>query len=297
LARSPSLAVAAAFAGCCAIWGSTFLVIRLGSQTVPPFWAAAVRLALATTLLIPLARLVGQPLPRGGAFRSAAVFGALQFGFQFCFLYWGETQVPSGLTAVFYATIPLTTALLARAFGLEALNTRRVLGGLLALTGVALIFGGQWRAGVSAVHMVALLAAATVAAFSTVWLKRGPRLAPVALNAVACPFGLLVCLVFSFASGESHAIPTTWPQLAPILYLTLAGSLGAFLLFTWLVNHWEATRISYIAVVVPVVALFLGTFAAGERLGAGEWLGSAIVLSGVALGLFGPRPSGEAATA
>ena len=89
-----SLAPTAAFAGCCAIWGSTFLVISIGNDAVPPLWAATLRLALASVLLFALNRLTGRSLPRGPALAAAAGFGFLNLGLSFCCLYWGEKSLP-----------------------------------------------------------------------------------------------------------------------------------------------------------------------------------------------------------
>src|SRR5436309_14742331 len=88
------LAPYAAFLGCCLVWGSTFLVISIGDDSVPPLWAASLRLALAAVLLTALTRLARQRLPRGEALRSAAGIGFLNFGLSFCLLYWGEKTAP-----------------------------------------------------------------------------------------------------------------------------------------------------------------------------------------------------------
>ena len=71
------LAPYAAFAGCCAIWGSTFLFISMGNDTVPPLWAATLRLGLASLLLVALTRLTGRSLPRGPALYTAAGLATL----------------------------------------------------------------------------------------------------------------------------------------------------------------------------------------------------------------------------
>src|SRR5262245_50727192 len=83
---------AAAFATCSLIWGSTFLVIRISNDALPPFWAATLRLGLASVLLTSLTYLTGHRLPSGGALLAAAQFGALNFGISFCLLYWAETM-------------------------------------------------------------------------------------------------------------------------------------------------------------------------------------------------------------
>ena len=269
-----------AFAVCSLIWGSTFLFISLGNDALAPVWAASLRLALASLLLSVLARLVRHPFPRGSALRTALVYGVLQFGVNFALLYWGEKTFPSGLTAVLYATIPLSTALLARAHRLERLSPLKLAG-----AGVALIFSGQLDERVGLLPALALFAAATIAAWSGVLLKRGPRQSPLWANAVGSMAGLVICLVVSFAARESHLLPTRFAAWFPVVYLTCAGSVGAFVLFAWLINHWPVTRVSFIGVVTPVVALFLGWLVRNERLTLGSLAGSALVMVGVVLGL------------
>ena len=121
-----------AFAACSAIWGSTFLVISIGNDALAPVWAATLRLALAALLLggVTLAR--RQALPRGAALRAALGYGVAQFGVNLPLLYWGEKVVPSGLSAVVYATIPLSSALITRAFRMERLTPAKVAGAVVA---------------------------------------------------------------------------------------------------------------------------------------------------------------------
>jgi drug/metabolite transporter (DMT)-like permease len=257
-------------------------------------WAASLRLALAAVLLTGIALLLRHPFPRGAALRAALGYGVLQFGLNFSLLYWGEKTFPSGLTAVLYATIPLSTALMAAATGLERLTRLKVAGALVALAGVALLFRGQPLGHVGLAPAAALLTAATLAAWSSLVLKRGPRQSPVWATAVASLAGLVVCLGVSFAIGETHPAPTRFAQWFPVVYLTLAGSVGAFVLFAWLLNHWPVTRVSFIGVVNPLVALLLGWALRDERLTLASLAGSALVLLGL---VFGLRPDPHAPAA
>ncbi len=281
-----------AFTGCCLIWGSTFLFISLGNGALPPVWAASLRLALASVLLSVIARLLRHPFPRGAALRAALVYGFLQFGVNFALLYWGEMTFPSGLTAVLYATIPLTTTLLARAHGLEPLGPLKLVGAGVALAGVALIFSGQLGGDLMLVPALVLFVAASFAAWSGVLLRRGPRQSPVWANAVGSMAGLVVCLGASFAVGEAHPLPLRFAAWFPLAYLTVAGSLGAFVLFAWLINHWPVSRVSFVGVVNPVVALLLGWMVRGERLTVASFAGSALVILGVVVGLRATRAPG-----
>jgi drug/metabolite transporter (DMT)-like permease len=267
------------------VWGSTFLVISVGDESLPPVWAATLRLGFAAFVLTGLALVVERRLPRGAAARAAALFGFTNFGLTFPLLYWSETRFPSGLSAVLYATIPLSTALLARAMGLERLRRGNIAGALLALLGVAVIFARSLGQGLSAVACGALLVAATLSALSGLLLRRGPRQGAFGANAVGAVAGLAVCLPVSLALGEPHPWPHTFAAWWPLAYLTLAGSVTAFVLFAWLVQRWPTTRVSFISVVVPLVALVLGAAVRHERLTAGALAGGVLVLAGVMIGV------------
>ncbi len=274
-----------AFAACAAIWGSTFLVISIGNDALAPVWAATLRLALAAILLAAWTRARGRALPRGPALRAALGFGVLQFGVNLPLLYWGERLVPSGLSAVVYATIPLSSALLTRAFGLERLTPAKITGALVALGGVAVLFSSTLQAHATPLGLGAILVGATAASLGTVLLKRGPRQDPFGANAVGCAIGAVISGALSVALGEDHALPATVAAAWPVLYLTIGGSLGAYVLMSWLVNHWPVTRTAYVTVIVPVIALALGAVVRNERLTAASLGGAALVLAGLLVGM------------
>jgi len=279
---------AAAFAGCTLIWSSTFLLISIGNDSLPPVWAASLRLLLAALILGAIAIARGG-LPRGAAARAATWYGLLQFGINFPLLYWGEKVIPSGLAAVLYATVPLSSAVFAHAFGLERVTPLKVAAAVVGLCGVAVIFGGQVHGAIPVMPFVAVVAGATTGSLSLVMLKRGPRQSPFGANAWGAAVGLPLCLAASFALGEPHPLPLTRGALVPLLYLTLAGSVGAYVLIAWLVHRWPVTRISFIGVITPMIAVALGWLVRGERLRPAAFLGSLMVVAGVMLSVLSDR--------
>lgn len=287
--------IAVTFVACALIWGSTFLAIRFGNEAVPPVWAATIRLTLASILLFGIARLFRMPLPRGQALRGAALWGLFNLGVNLSLLYIGETTVPSGISAVLFATVPLTTALLAAAFGVERLVARKLVAAVVAIGGVAVIFAGELGVSVPLAGLLTVFGAASAAALANVLLKRAPAQQVIPLNAIGTLVGAAVCLVVSTALGESHAIPTTTAAWLPILYLTIAGSLGAFVLFTWLVTHWSVSNASLLGVTVPIIAVILGGLVKGEQPAALTYAGAAIVISAILIALRAPHPQAAAA--
>jgi len=279
----------AAFLTASGIWGSTFLVISIGNDALAPVWAAALRLGLAAVLLGGLAVSVEGGLPRGAAFRAAGLYGFFGFGVNFPLLYWAETIVPSGIAAVIFATIPLSTALMARAFGMERLTRMKIAGTLVALGGVALLFSAELAAAIPALPLLALLGGATSAALAGVLLKRGPRVRPFGANAVGAAVGFAVSLPVSFVVGEERVLPATFDAAFPVLYLTIVGSVGAYVLMAWLLNRWHASSVAFVTVIIPVIALALGAVVRDERPGPMSFVGAALVLAGIALDVRASR--------
>jgi len=281
--------IAVTFVVCALIWGSTFLAIRFGNEATPPVWAATIRLTLASVLLFAIAGAFRMPLPRGKALRGAALWGFFNLGINFTLLYSGEQSVPSGISAVLFATVPLTTALLAAGFHVEALVTRKLVAAVVAIGGVAVIFAGELGVAVPLAGLLTIFGAASAAALANVLLKQAPKQQVIPLNAIGTAVGAVVCLTVSLLLGEPHALPVTAAAWIPIGYLTLAGSLGAFVLFTWLVTHWSVTNASLVGVTVPIIAVILGAVAKGEQPAGLTYVGAAIVISSVLIALRAPH--------
>ena len=128
------------------------------------------------------------------------------------------------------------------------------------------------------------------AALANVLLKQAPKQQVIPLNAIGTAVGAALCLTLSIALGESHAIPVTLSAWLPIVYLTIAGSLGVFVLFTWLVTHWSVSNASLLGVTVPIIAVVLGGFVKGEQPAPLTYLGAAVVISAILIALRAPHP-------
>ncbi len=278
----------------CLIWGSTFLAIRLGNESVAPVWAAALRLSVAAVLLFLIAAAFRLPFPRGPALTAALLFGFLNFGINLGLLYWGELRVSSGVAAIFFATMPLSTGLLAAVLQVHRLNPARTAAAVVGLAGVAIIFAGEVSFGAPASALLAIFLAATAASLAGVLLKRAPAQHPIPANAVAAVVGVAACLAGSLILGEPHALPRSAAGWWPILYLAVAGNLGAFVLYSWLVTQWAVTTLSTSALIVPVLAVILGAIAKGESFAPATYLGATLVLGSVAETLWIGRRTGAA---
>jgi drug/metabolite transporter (DMT)-like permease len=270
----------------CLIWGSTFLAIRVGNESVPPMWAAAVRLMLATPLYVIAAWMTGARVGGGAATRAALGYGIFNYGVNFVLLYWGEQRVPSGTAAVIYATIPLTTAIFASVLDVHVFERRQLAASIVGLAGVAVVFRGELGSGAPVTALVAVFGGATASALSSVILKKGPPQSTWVVNAIGAAAGAVICLAASVALGEPREWPGTVQAWAPILYLVAAGNLGAYALYGWLITKWNVVRINVVALVIPLIAVVLGAAIRGEAPPFETYVGALLVLSGVTLTLL-----------
>ncbi len=281
-----------AFCACALIWGSTFLAIRVGNDSLPALWACTLRFVLAAIILNTWMVVIRQKWPKGEALKAALWYGLLEFGISMPLLYWGEKVVPSGLAAVLFAICPVAAMFTARLLGMEKLNPKRLGAAILAFSGVAVIFWRELLEGGSPMPLLAIFLAACAAPLAGLMLQRGPKQNAIATNAV----GTLVGIPFAFAGslllGEKLVLLSTMPEIFPVVYLAVAGSVGAFVIFAWLVNHWRATTIAFLGVIVPVIAVIVGAMARQEKLAAGSLVGAVIVIIGV---IFALRAEGDGA--
>lgn len=271
------------------IWGSTWAAIRLGLQGIPPFAGVSLRFAVASLLLLAVARLRGIRLGRSRLERRLWwVNGVLTFVFTYGLVYWAEQRVPSGLTAVLFATFPLFVALLAQfLLPAERWTPRSVAGIVAGFGGVAVIFsedlGALAEPGAGRAAAVLLLAP-FAAAVANVAVKRwGRGVHPVSLSAVPMLLAAVVMGAASLLFERDRPVHLDALSVATVVYLAVVGSAIAFYLFFWLLEHMDATRLALTNYLSPVVAVLLGALLFDERITARIVVGAALVIAGVAV--------------
>jgi drug/metabolite transporter (DMT)-like permease len=280
-------AVAAAYLALCVIWSSTWLVIRVGLQDLPPISFVAMRFVIAVAVLLIISvgrvRLVPQ---RIADFKLLAYTGVLMFAVNYALIFWAELYVSSGLSAVLQATIPIFGMVFAHfILPAEPLRWQRVAGAVLALGGVAVIcsrllnFGGIlafWGG-------VGIVIGAASAAFSNVMLKkRALQMAPAMIAAWQMIFGVAPLVIAGFlVDGNPLHFHWTKTALLCLLYLAVPGSALTFLLLYWLLPRMSVTNLQTISLITPPGAVILGWLVGGETLAIWSLAGGALVLAGV----------------
>jgi drug/metabolite transporter (DMT)-like permease len=287
--RPPAWKILLAFAIIYFVWGSTFLAIRIGVHEVPPFLLAAVRFFTAGIVLYVWLRLKGTPAPSRREWRSASVLGALIFLFDYGCLFWAEQRVPSGVTAVVLAIIPVFIALLEIIFlRTQKLTVRLGLALAIGIVGVAVLMNRSFSLGEAPIDRagaLALLVASATWAVATILPRRLPLPASKAMSAAAqmvtggAMLFLLAAVSREFAGFRVQAVSrNAWLAL---IYLIIAGSIVGFTAYVWLLHYESPTKVGTYAYVNPVVAVCLGYFFGGESIGARTLLGTLLVLVSV----------------
>ena len=273
----------------CVIWGSTWLFIKLGLEDLPPFTFAGIRFVIASLIVYAIIRARRIRLPRTRAdWTLLAITGVLSFTLNYGLVFWGEQYVSSGLAALLQATIPVFGLVIAHFYlpG-EQMTPAKIFGVVLGVAGVGVIFSNQLSvAGTGALAGSAgLVVGSACAAYANVLVKsRGGKMEPATLAFGQMVFGLVPLLLIGiFTEGNPLRFRWTGMAVVSLFYLAIVGTVVAFLLYYWLVQHMDVTNTMLIALVTPIIAVALGIIILDEALNWRIAVGGAMIMAGIAL--------------
>lgn len=272
----------------CTIWGSTWLVIKVGLETLTPLMAAGCRFLVASSILFALIVLRGVKIPFNRVERSFYLIVALtSFSIPFALVYWGEQYVPSGLTSIIFAIYPFTVAFFSFLFiPTEKPTAGKILGIALAFAGIVSIFSSDVHASDPKAlwGMAAVLCSAIMQGYSVIVVKKhGHSIHPFAITFVPMLTGAILLLASSALFEDLSRIQFTTKAFLSILYLGIFGSVATFVSYYWLLKKVEAILLSLTSFITPIIAVVLGVLFLGEELSPRTFLGSAFVLGGIAV--------------
>jgi drug/metabolite transporter (DMT)-like permease len=289
--------VALAFGAIYFLWGGTFLAIRVAVLEIPPLFTAGVRFLIAGAALYALMRVRGRPAPTAREWRAIVITALCLFVATYGALFWAEQYVPSGLTSVIEATLPIITiALEVFVFRQQPFRWRMAGTVVLGFLGVAWLLAGDGGRTAPLLPCLAILAGGVAWSAGAVLTRSMARPRSLPLTAGAqMMVGGMVLLALSQASGELAAFPHVTLRAAVALsYLIVAGSLVGFTAYVWLLARMPVSRVASHAYVNPLVAVALGYLLAGEALTLRMLLASALVVGSVFLILKTPQEKADA---
>ena len=268
-----------------AIWGASFMFIKVGVRELDPITLVGLRLSLGALTLAPIVMLVvgraalaqlraaAWPLALTGLVNSAIPIWSLS---------WAEMRIDSGLAAVIQASAPLFTALLALGFvRTERVRGARLAGLVIGFGGVVMLVGVQPRG--DAVAGLAVVGSAFCYATAALYAAR--RLAHV--SPLVTSLGALTAASLVTLPPGLARLPSSWPDwtvVGSVLALGIGGTGLAYILYYGLLAGAGASRSILVTYLVPALALGYGAVLLGEPVTLVAVGGLALILGGVALG-------------
>lgn len=271
------------------IWSTTPLAVKWSSVDVGPQFGVVTRMALGLLLILIIMRLWSIALPWNKHARQVYLVGGISLFIAMGLVYWSSQFIPSGWIAVIFGLTPILTSVFTTIiFRENTFSGGRLLGMLLGLGGLAIVSAeGFSMAGAAWMGVLGITVCAISHSLGAVLLQ---RLKP-NMHSLSVTAGSMVVAVPLFAL--SFALGQDWPDEIPmknliaIVYLAIFGSALGFPLYFYMLKHLSAARVALVTLITPVTALLLGAALNDEIISTRVWLGTSLIVSGLALYEYG----------
>ena len=291
LTKNQTLLIALALFCTYFIWGSTYLAIRFGIESFPPFLMAGFRFTLAGIILYIVMRFLGAPNPNKKQWLGASAVGILLPALGNGTVCYVQQTVSSSVAALSIATAPIWMAIFSSLWG-HKITAQEWLGIAVGFAGIAILnvgflkHGGSFNAHAGHGNLLSaflLIFAAASWSFGSVWSKHLAM--PTGLMGAACQMlvGGAVLSIFSYGYGETWPVHITAKSWGAMLFLIVLGSLVAYSAYQYLLKTVRPLVASSNTFVNPVVAFAVGIWFAGETVTMTEYMALAVILVGVFL--------------
>ena len=263
------------------IWGSTYLAIKFGIESFPPFMMAGLRFVVAGVILYAVMRLLGSPNPTRKQWLAATIIGILLPAIGNGTVTYVQQTISSSVAALSIATAPIWMAIFSSIWG-HHISRREWLGIATGLCGIVLLnIGGSLHG--DYINAALLIFAAASWSFGSVWSKHLDL--PTGLMAPASQMlmGGIALMIVSTLHGESYPSVISAKSWGAMLFLVVLGSLVAYSAYQYLLKNVRTLVASSNTFVNPVVAFVLGIWLAGETVTSTEYAALAVILVGVFL--------------
>lgn len=266
-----------------ALWGGSFLFMRVAAPVLGPVWLIELRVLLAGLVLLPL--LIGrrQAAVLLREWRLLLTVGCLNAAVPFTLLAYASLELTAGMTSILNATVPIFAAVWAFAFAAEALDIRRGTGVALGFVGVVVLVGVPGNAGNAPLpSVVAGLLAAISYVVAANLAKRRLTHVPAIVFVTGSQLGAAVVLLPGLAF---FAVPTDpgWVVIGAVVALAVLSTALAFLIYFRLIQEAGPLRTLTVTYLIPVFAIAFGAWLLDEPLTLNMMIGGAMILVGVAL--------------
>lgn len=275
-----------AYALLCAIWGTTWMAIRVVVTEVQPLWAAAVRFMIAAVILGGIAVAQRLRLPASSAeWRDLTVLGVTIMAVPFGLIFWAEQFVGSALTALLYTSSPLVVSLLTPLVTGKKVPRSAVFSMVIAAGGIGVIFQSQLSTTPRGMlGGAAVLGAVIISGWSALYAKKHTLgVSPVVSTCVQLVVGAAVLLIASLVLERGQGFAWSARVAWGMMFLAVFGSAVAFATYYWLLRKMHPYQLSTISLVVPLVAIAEGALLLQEPIPATMLIAALVVLGAVAM--------------
>jgi drug/metabolite transporter (DMT)-like permease len=270
----------------CFIWGSTWLAIRFGLESLTPFFSAGIRFLLASVFIFLMMKYRGVGLQTDKiSIRLYLIMGFLSFVIPFGLVYWAEQFVPSGIASVLFAVFPFFVLIFSYYFIEDSsIDVFKISGIILGFSGIVVIFSDEFTGEITdyLVGMIAIVLSATMQSGIVITIKKyGHHLNPLSMNLIPMFIAGISMTIIGITLEDTSSNSFELSGVLSILYLAFFGSLVTFTSYYWLLKKINIVILSLVAFITPITALILGYFIYDENLTTGDFIGSSLVLIGV----------------
>jgi len=270
----------------CIIWGSTWLMIRFGLESLTPLFSAGMRFSLASIFIYILMKIKSVSLQKDSvSIRLYLLMGFFSFVIPFGLVYWAEQFVPSGMASVLFAVYPFFVVIFSfLRMPSEPIGSYKIIGTVLGFSGIVVIFSESFDLNFTdyLLGMFACVLSGTMQAWIAVSIKKfGHHLHPLSMNFVPMFIAGISMILIGVFFEDLSTIRFDERAILSIIYLAFFGSVITFTSFYWLLKRVNVVILSLIAFITPIVALILGYIIYDEELSTSYFVGSAMVLGGV----------------
>lgn len=284
---SERLKIIIAYTAICTLWGSTWLVIKLGLETMTPLLSAGLRFTVAGVVLFGIVKVKNIPVPWNSDTQWFYIVIALtSFSIPFGLVYWGEQKISSGLTSILFAVFPFCVAIMSTIFlPNEKLTTAKISGIVFGFTGIVTIFFNDIQFGTQIdqiLGMSAIVFSAVIQAFSAVLIKKhGHSISPFIVSFVPMSLAALLLMAASVAVEDFSGMQFTAQAVFSVIFLAVFGSVATFVSYFWLLKRVEVVFLSLTSFVTPLIAVALGVIILNEKVSPQLFAGASLVLVGI----------------
>jgi drug/metabolite transporter (DMT)-like permease len=266
------------------LWGGSFFFSKVALHELPPFTVVLARVGLAAVALGIYLRVIGTKLPTTGTVWLAFYgMGLINNLIPFSLIFWGQTQIASGLASIINATTPVFSILVAHFLTAdEKMSANKIAGIVLGIAGVAVLMGHRAVSdqGPPLLPMLACLGAALSYGFASVFGRRFKRMgiqpAVVAFGQVTATTVMMVPIVLLIDTPWHLPMPGA-QTFAALASLALLSTALAYVIFFRILSGGGALNVSLVTLLIPVSAIVLGSFVLGERLAPNHFAGMALI--------------------